>query len=157
MRRTLRRWRTALVFSALAGTLVLGLPACASASGASKPPGATANRFTIVGSEFRFEPATLTVPRGTQVQLVFENRGGIEHDIHVRGLRIAAPDAHGATGHSHAKQAGHEVAPDEIHLSAQPARQDSATFTAETIGTFGFECTFPGHRDAGMKGQLTVR
>jgi nitrite reductase (NO-forming) len=80
--------------------------------------------------EFKFEPAQLEVPAG-RVVLVIRNEGLIPHDLAIPGLgkktEYIAPK----------KEA-------TLELELRP-------------GTYPFECTVSGHKEAGMHGTLVVR
>src|SRR5581483_5830066 len=41
-------------------------------------------------------------------------------------------------------------------LGAKPGQTATADFTFNSAGVFDFFCSIPGHKDAGMKGTLTV-
>ncbi len=81
---------------------------------------------------FKFEPSSLEVPEGTEVVLRFENAGIMAHNFKVPGL-----------------DAGTET------IAA--GKNETITFTAGESGTYEFLCDVPGHADAGMTGQITVR
>jgi Cu+-exporting ATPase len=93
---------------------------------------ATAVPVTVVATDFRFRPATLTLTSGETVRLTFRNEGQVFHDLVVDG----APD---------------------VHANARPGQAVSITFTAPGPGQYRFECTEPGHAQAGMVGTLIVK
>ncbi|MCC7103645.1 MAG: cupredoxin domain-containing protein [Chloroflexi bacterium] len=99
------------------------------AAGGSAASSGTEVRVTT--TEFKFAPGALQVPSGKAVNLVLDNKGALEHDMMVTDLGI--------------------------HLRADPHQvtQTSATFSKP--GTYAFECTIPGHKEAGMKGTIQVQ
>ncbi|MCS7234489.1 MAG: cupredoxin domain-containing protein [Armatimonadetes bacterium] len=80
--------------------------------------------------EFKFEPAQLEVRAG-RVELVLRNEGLIPHDLAIPALGVK-------TEYIAAKKAKVLV------LDLKP-------------GTYSFECTVGGHKQAGMHGTLVVR
>ena len=85
-------------------------------------------------TEFKFEPATLTVPSG-KVVFYLVNSGSLSHDIVIRD------------------KSGTNVARSEL-ISAG----DRNVFTVDNIaaGAYTFLCDQPGHEASGMKGTLTA-
>lgn len=81
---------------------------------------------------FKFEPATLEVPAGAEVVLKFENAGIMAHNITVPELGVATPT-----------------------ISA--GESETIKFTVGEKGTYKYICSVPGHAQAGMTGQITVR
>ena len=75
---------------------------------------------------------TLRVQEGAVVQVDLLNDDGIEHDV-------AFPDFDAAT-----------------ERVAQKGASSVTVFRADTPGTFAYFCSVPGHRPAGMEGQLIV-
>ena len=86
--------------------------------------------LSVTATEFAFDQPTLRVEPGQRVHLSLNNRGVIEHNLHVDG----APAV----------------------LDANPGQTARADFTFDQPGTYEFFCSIPGHKDAGMKGQLIV-
>ena len=138
-----QRW----VAAAVLATVGLGLGACgggsdndkSSAGGkaedspvVSAPSGADGAGSTIevVGKEFSYSPAKLTLKAGQPATIVLKNTGSIEHDITVSdvGFKLTVPGNN--TG-------------DKVLKVDKP-------------GTYEFFCSVAGHEDAGMKGELTV-
>lgn len=115
----------------LAGALAL--PACGGpAAGAG---GAPTREIVVTGSDtMRFAPAIVTVAPGEAVTLTFHNQGVIPHDLVTRG-------------------AGRDVR--LVHVSG--GAQQRAVFRANRPGVYEVICTQPGHREAGMVGQVVVQ
>ncbi len=74
-----------------------------------------------------FSPSVITVKKGQDVTLTFQNTG--RHTFTVKGLGV-----------NKALQGG----------------QDSLTFTATKSGEFELTCAVPGHKERGMKGKVIV-
>jgi nitrite reductase (NO-forming) len=90
----------------------------------------TTPQLHIAASEFTFDQPTLRVQPGQQVHLTLENKGVIEHNLHIDGSNDS--------------------------LDAKPGQVVNGDFTFSTPGTYDFFCSIPGHKDAGMKGKLIV-
>jgi|SRR5919198_3073774 uncharacterized cupredoxin-like copper-binding protein len=121
---------TALVLASLM------LAACAGGGGgaAGKPAGGGPQNVTVKGADtFKFDPATVSVRSGAPVHLTLDNTGALVHDWVVDDLD------------------GKKVA-----VEAQPGRSVSADFTPTKPASYEFYCSQPGHREAGMKGTLTI-
>jgi len=84
-------------------------------------------------SEFKFEPANVTVKANQPVQVTVRNMGTVAHDWVVQGLD------------------------EQISARAEPGQSASAQFTPPRAGTFRIICAELGHEQAGMVGQLTVQ
>jgi nitrite reductase (NO-forming) len=85
---------------------------------------------TITASEFKFVPSSVPVAAGQKVTFTLDNKGVVEHDITIP-----------ATGFT---------------LFAKAGQVASGDTTFDTPGTYEFICSIPGHKEAGMKGTLTV-
>ncbi len=92
-------------------------------------PGAT--ELILDAREFGFSPTTVTVNEDVPVNLTLVNTGSLIHDLTIQelGFRIIAAAGESATG------------------GLVPA----------ALGTYGFECSIPGHAQAGMTGTLVVK
>jgi len=111
----------------LAGLLVLlALVACSSAAATPAPL-----VVTIKAEDIKFDTMTITARVGQPVTLNLQNTGSLEHSFVIDALNVKLE-------HVQAGQTG------------------TVTFTPTTAGTFDFYCDVPGHKDAGMKGTLTV-
>lgn len=120
---------------------------------------AKATEVTVVATEFRLEPAVLTVPAGRPVRLTFANRGAVEHDWEAHGLTAtdvrvisAPPNIPQRLGDEVNQKAARGIP----HPMAGPGQQMVIEFTPTTPGTYDIVCEVPGHKEAGMVGKLVV-
>jgi uncharacterized cupredoxin-like copper-binding protein len=101
-----------------------------SGDGTAEGPAAPAD-IRVVAKEYRFEPADLTIDAGKPVVVEVENIGSIPHDLTVRKGGFKLTVARNKTGRK--------------------------TLTVDKPGTYEIYCSLPGHKSAGMHGELTVR
>lgn len=87
--------------------------------------------FTINGSNFKFEPAVMSVNKGDKVKITFKNDGGF-HDFTLDEFGVQTKQL--AAGAS-----------------------ETVEFTANKVGDFEYYCSVGNHRAMGMKGTLTVK
>jgi uncharacterized cupredoxin-like copper-binding protein len=92
-----------------------------------------------------FAPDTAAAIAGTQVEVIFNNSGELEHT-----WALVRQDADPAT-----------VADDDAIAGAATGVVSSGgskaiSFTAPAAGTYQFMCTIPGHAAAGMVGMMTI-
>jgi uncharacterized cupredoxin-like copper-binding protein len=123
------------------------LTAC---SGTSQPSTA----ITLDAADFSYTPASVTVPAGEPVTLTLKNSSVVEHDFVIEKIdveSIVRKDS-GSEAH-HALDEGLNV---DLHISAQPGDTSVIEFTVSEPGTYTFYCSAPGHKDAGMSGELVV-
>jgi uncharacterized cupredoxin-like copper-binding protein len=126
---------------ALMAALGLGVGACgggddddsSSAGGKTDDttPAAAGATIEVVGKEFSYDPAKLTLKAGEATKIVLKNTGSIEHDITV-------DDA-------------------DFKLTVPGNNTGDKVLKMDKPGTYKFHCTVAGHEDAGMKGELTVQ
>lgn len=124
---------------ALLSLLLIALTACSS--------GPETTSISVDMADFTFDPANVTVPAGSEVELNLSNSGTLEHEwvIMMFGQEATAPfdDADEAAMYFEAE--------------LQPGSEASFTFTApEEPGEYQLVCGTPGHLEAGMVGTLTV-
>ncbi|MCC6176356.1 MAG: cupredoxin domain-containing protein [Chloroflexi bacterium] len=119
-----------LAIPALAAAALLLGAGCSAKTPAAAPGGGAANEVRLATSEWKFTPDTLKVSAGNPVTLVLENKGLIEHDFHVGTF--------------------------DVHVHAQPRATVQKTVTFDRPGTYEYDCTIPGHKEAGMKGKIVV-
>jgi len=97
----------------------------------TQAPASGATEINVVGTEFSFNPASISVKAGEKVKITFRNNGQAPHNLVVEGLGIGT------------KTIGR-------------GQTDTIEFTAAKAGTYTFFCSVPGHRAAGMEGNLKV-
>lgn len=103
--------------------------------------------YTVVMTEFAFEPATQTVPAGAEVTLILPNEGTLIHSYYLMelGYEVTAPFD----------------TDDEAHvleeIEVEVGEEGTLTFTAPSEpGTYQVICHEAGHMEAGMIGEFTV-
>lgn len=86
--------------------------------------------FTVTGSSYLFDPATITVNKGDKVKITFKNSGGM-HDWKIDELGLATK-------------------------KIKTGEEEVLEFVADKVGTFEYYCSVGEHRAKGMKGTLVV-
>ncbi len=126
-----RPLRSTLTWSVLAVVVTAcGGSGAPSAPGASQPPAAAP--IAVSASEYRFEPATITVPGG-EITFRITNTGTVEHEFEIfEGDRVV----------------------DEIE-GLVPGLTRALKVTLQA-GDYTYVCKIAGHEEQGMKGTLTV-
>lgn len=105
----------------------------------------------VTAENMKFTPDRIQLPAGERVIITLQNADGVEHDLQVDGLKVAALDEMDLPGE-------HEGADSStLALHTRPNGTARLTFRTEQKGAFDFYCTIPGHREAGMVGKLTVQ
>ncbi len=101
------------------------------------PAGQTATDVKIVATDLKFTPATIQAKVGQPIKVVFENKGVIEHDLAFPALKT-------------------DKATTALKVAAKPGQTATLEFTPTAKGSYEYICTIPGHKEAGMKGVITV-
>lgn len=101
------------------------------ASATSSAKAGAVKEFTVTGSNFKFEPSSITVKKGDTVKITFQNSGG-SHDFVIDQFSIKTP----------------------IISSGKEA---TVQFVADKTGTFEYYCSVANHRAMGMVGNLIVQ
>src|SRR6266568_1525836 len=118
-----------LVVGAVLAPTVLA-PAAPKPAAINSVSASLATSVSITASEFKFSPNSFQVPVGQKISLTLNNSGSVEHDLTIPGAGFSLP--------------------------ARAGQSATAEFTFDKPGAFEFICSIPGHKDAGMKGTLTV-
>ncbi len=91
-----------------------------------------AREITVIGTEFSFEPSSIKVKKGERIRLTFKNQGRAIHNLVIPDLNVRTSVIPGNS-------------------------QEVIEFVADKTGDFVFYCSVPGHRSAGMEGDLQVQ
>jgi len=128
--------------SACASPLAMGSPASTTGTTAMASPQASPCASPAAGAQtggnpavtmvdINFKPKTFTIPANTDVTVALTNSGAAVHNFNIDELNIHSGDY-------------------------QPGQTGTITINAKP-GTYTYYCNIPGHKDAGMVGQLTVQ
>jgi nitrite reductase (NO-forming) len=123
----------ALAFACAPSVMTPAAPATGPTRPAATPAPVQRSRADVrlTATEFAFSQPTLQVEPGQPVHLTLDNRGSIEHNLHVDGSSAT--------------------------LDARAGQSVAADFSFDQPGEFNFFCSIPGHKEAGMQGKLIVR
>jgi uncharacterized cupredoxin-like copper-binding protein len=102
-------------------------PAAVAQAGDEFAAGPILGTLEFVGSELKFQPATVQVDQPGRYAVTFTNAGHTDHDLVVGNIRLVAKPGQTVSG--------------EIFVPAEGLE---------------FACSFPGHAAAGMTGRITV-
>ena len=145
-----------LALSALS-TLPLGRTATSStptksyAAGEPGDPKKPARTIEVGMSEMAYAPARIEVKRGEQVRFVIRNIGADDHEF-----LLATTEEN--LKHGEAMKANPDMEhaePNGVRLAPKKSAEIVWKFTR--AGTFEYSCLIPGHREAGMIGQVVVK
>lgn len=99
------------------------------ACGGSPTPAPLA--VSLKAEDIKYDTTTMTAKVGQPVTVNIQNAGALEHSFVIDQFGVKLE-----------------------HIQAGQAA--TITFTPTTAGTYEYYCDVPGHKDAGMKGTLTV-
>jgi len=98
----------------------------------------------------RFTPSNLKVRQGETVRLLIVNKGQIRHELSL-GTQKELQE------HLALMKKFPDMEHDEPNkVSLAPGKQGEIIWQFTKAGEVKFACLYPGHYDAGMKGQVTV-
>lgn len=116
--------------------------------------GPASTKVTVTMTEFGFEPNTINVSAGSPVELTLVNEGAIEHDFVVEVIPVTDVSSSNSGDH-HMSTMDHSEF--DLHTSIAVGETSTLTFTPTEAGTYQIICSVPGHKDAGMTGELIVK
>jgi uncharacterized cupredoxin-like copper-binding protein len=126
----------------LAALCVLFLVACG-------PSAQAPSSVRVAASEFRYEPANLSLKANVATTLTFKNAGQTLHDLTiVSGPGIPTPDTPASGDHMAEKQPYHAVA---------EAGKEVTLELNLPAGSYTFICSVAGHKELGMQGTISVQ
>ena len=128
-------------------------PAVAVATPAAAHDDAAARTVVIdMNDSLRFTPAQWEATEGEALRLVVINSGKARHELVIGQDKELAEHAkqmrEAAQGHHH---------PMDNAVSVEPGQAAVLQWTFKTAGSWGMACFEPGHYEAGMAGQITVK
>ena len=116
--------------------------------------GSTPTKVTVTMTEFGFEPKTISVTAGSPVELTLVNEGAVEHDFVVEVIAVTDVSSSNSGEHHMSNEEHSEY---DLHTSTAAGETSTLTFTPTEAGTYQIICSVPGHKDAGMTGELIVK
>lgn len=95
-------------------------------------PATVPREIFISGSEFNFNPSSISLTAGESVKITFKNDGKYPHDFAIEGLNVKT-------------------------AVIGAGEQAILELTAPATGTYATYCSVAGHREAGMEGSVSVQ
>jgi uncharacterized cupredoxin-like copper-binding protein len=151
----MRKFISAIAVGAAALTLVItacgGGSSAPAAGGGAGASGGAASATTLKMQDIKFDKTALKASKGQALTITFTNEGALDHDFTIDKIEgkatIDGKDAaqKDAQGNAHA-----------VYAPVKAKGTGKLELTASAAGSYEFYCTVPGHKDAGMKGTLTV-
>jgi uncharacterized cupredoxin-like copper-binding protein len=141
----------ALVLAASIAAAHEGEQFSAGVPGNSKKPARTVTVIMSDDNGMKFTPDHLDVKKGEQIHFIIENKGALKHEFMLAS--VADNDKHAKLMMKY---------PDMEHddpnaKSVDPGKTAEILWRFSKDGTFEFACLIPGHREAGMRGTVTVK
>lgn len=90
------------------------------------------NEVTITGTEYSFNPASITVKKGESIKLTFVNAGSSPHNLVIDKLNVKTKNVF-------------------------PEKSETIEFTTEETGTVSFYCSIGNHQSLGMEGKIEIQ
>ena len=121
------------------------------AAGEPGDPKKPARTVEVSMSEMAYAPARIEVKRGEQVRFVIRNTGADDHEFLLATTEENLKHAKAMEKEPHMEHAE----PNGVRLAPKKSAEIVWKFTK--AGTFEYSCLIPGHREAGMIGQVLVK
>ena len=118
-------------------------------------PKKPARTVTVIMSDsdgtMRFVPDRVDIKKGEQIRFILQNNGVLKHEFMLANVKDN--DKHAELMKKY---------PDMEHddpnaKSVDPGKTAEILWRFSKGGTFEFACLIPGHREAGMRGTVTVK
>ena len=121
---------------------------------------ASKTAINVEMTDFAYTPSSSTITAGQPVTITLENKGLVEHDFVVSKIDVTdVSEGSGGMDMGHdMNNMGHDMggAEYDLHVSIPSGESNTITFTSKSAGVYQFFCTVPGHKEAGMIGELTI-
>lgn len=141
----MKRW---ILVSLMFTTLVL-----AACGGSSTPTASAPQEISLEAADIKFSAAKFEVTANQPIRLILKNSGTLDHDFTISEISVKDVSMARDMG-----MGGHDMAdmPD-LHIALRPKGTGVLTFTPTVPGTYEFQCSVSGHKEAGMTGTLVVK
>ena len=110
--------------------------------------------ITLELTDFAFGPSSVTIPAGQPVKITLDNKGLVEHDFVIEKIDASMESMQDNGSEMHHMQGGTSEA--VVHAAVQTGATSTLEITVAEPGTYQFFCSVPGHKEAGMTGELIV-
>jgi uncharacterized cupredoxin-like copper-binding protein len=115
-------------------------------------PGKVSRTVTLDMSDaMRFSPSKITVKKGETVRFVVKNSGQLKHEMVLGTAKELREHAEVMKKYPEMEHA------DPNQLSLEGGKSGELVWQFTRAGTFEFACLQPGHFDAGMRGEISVK
>ena len=121
------------------------------AAGEPGTPKKPSRTIEVGMSEMAYTPARIEVKRGEQIRFVIRNTGADDHEFLLASTEENLKHAEEMKKNPHMEHAE----PNGVRLAPKKSAEILWKFT--NAGTFEYSCLIPGHREAGMIGQVLVK
>ncbi len=108
------------------------LETATSAPSASEGAMVKATEITVLGTDYAFTPAKLSIKKGDKVKLVFQNNGKFPHNLVIDDLKVQTK-------------------------TINAGQTDTVEFTADKSGSYTMYCSVDSHQQKGMVGTVSVQ
>lgn len=95
-------------------------------------PAASKDSITIDAEDIFFSVKEFKIPAGKDFEITLVNKGVLEHDLRIDELDF------------------------QIGNPLKPGEKDTQKINVKDKGKYQYYCTVPGHKEAGMVGEMTV-
>lgn len=119
--------------------------ATATAEGTAAAPAAAATAIEF--ADIKYSVTELTATAGQPLEIALTNAGVLEHDFSIDEIE----------GEATVDGASAESGDWDVHVSLAAGGAATLVLTPTKAGTYEFYCSVLGHKEAGMKGTLTVQ
>ncbi|MBT2668916.1 cupredoxin domain-containing protein [Bacillus sp. ISL-4] len=100
----------------------------------------------IKAIDFRYEPGNISINQGEEYEFTLKNDGKDEHDINI----VSRDEFYKNNNAENFHREGN------FHIYAKAGESVSAKINSLPAGNYIFYCTIPGHKEAGMIGEIKV-
>jgi uncharacterized cupredoxin-like copper-binding protein len=123
----------------------------AHAAGEPGDPRKPSRTIEVGMTEMAYAPARIEVKRGEQIRFVIRNTGADDHEFLLATAEENLKHGEAMKDNPHMEHAE----PNGVRLAPKKSAEIVWKFTK--AGTFEYSCLIPGHREAGMIGEVLVK